>query len=317
MEAGTGTIRSLASGWATIGRVPSHRSGQPRPELSRTTLANWLVTEAAISHRRVGPLAVSETGTPTASPVPVVFLHGIGSSRLAFDTQLTHFASPAGGDRWCLAPDAPGYADSDDVPEIDSLDDYVDHIIGLLDAVGAERADLVGVSWGGVIAARMAANHSSRVRRLVLADTSRGSGVDPARAEAMRGRGEALEAKGPIDFAAARAPRLLSPDAPPELVDAVASEMAAAIRQPGYGQAARAMADTDHSELLGSIPVPTLVVVGEADIVCPPAEAEVLTATVPNASLVVIAAAGHLANREQPDAFNQAVGHFLATTETD
>ncbi len=275
------------------------------------------MSEGSITHRRVGPLAVSEAGALNTSRAPLIFLHGIGSSRLAFDAQLIYFASPSGRGRWCLAPDAPGYADSDDATEIDSLDDYVDHVLDLLDTVGAERADLVGVSWGGVIAARLAANHPTRVRRLVLADTSRGSGVDPARAEVMRGRGDALAAQGAADFAAARAPRLLSPDAPTELVDAVASDMAAAIRQPGYGQAARAMADTDHTKLLASIHAPTLVVVGESDVVCPPAEAEVLTAAIPNASLVVIADAGHLANREQPDAFNRAVDRFLATAEPD
>ncbi len=269
-----------------------------------------------IGFRRIGPLAVSEAVLPPIGQpgLPVVLLHGIGSSRVAFDAQLRHFASDAGGRRWCLAPDAPGYADSDDVPDIDSLTGYVDHVIAMLDAVEARQVDLVGVSWGGVIAARLAATHPARVRRLVLADTSRGSGVDPSKAEVMRGRGDALTAQGNEAFAASRAPRLVSQDAPADLVAAVALEMAAAIRLPGYGQAAAAMADTNHTDLLPTIEVPTLVVVGEADIVCPPSEAEVLTALVPNASLVTIPNAGHLANREQPAAFNRAVGDFFAAT---
>ncbi len=275
------------------------------------------MTTNPVELRRIGPLAVSEAGASVVASAghPVVLLHGIGSSRVAFDAQLRHLASAAGGGRWCLAPDAPGYADSDDVPEIDSLTGYVDHVVAMLDAVGAEQADLVGVSWGGVIAARLAVTHRARIRRLVLADTSRGSGVDPARAAAMRQRGEALAGQTTEAFAAARAPRLLSPDASPDLVVAVASEMAAAIRLPGYGQAAAAMADTDHTDLLPSIEMPTLVVVGQEDIVCPPSEAEVLTALIPNASLVTIPNAGHLANREQPAAFNKAVGDFLAATD--
>ncbi len=259
-----------------------------------------------VTARRVGPLLVSETG-PTGRD-PILFLHGIGSSRRAFDAQLAHF----GATRWCLAPDAPGYAGSDDDPSIASLDDYVDHYLALLDGVGVDGpADVVGVSWGGVVAARLAATHPSRVRHLVLADTSRGSGVDPDRAAAMGTRGAALAAEGAEAFARGRAPRLLSPTAPAALVDRVAADMARAIRLPGYQQAASSMADTDHTDLLPTIDAPTLVVVGEADTVCPPAEAAVLTDLLPDASLVIVPGAGHLANRERPEAVNQAVEAFL------
>ncbi len=260
--------------------------------------------------RRVGLQAVSEVGTPDGHPL--LFLHGIGSSRAGFTAQLEYFGST----RWCLAPDAPGYADSDDDPTIGSLDDYVDHVVALLDGVGAERADIVGVSWGGVIATRVAATRPDRVGRLVLADTSRGSGLDPDRAAAMRARPEILTAEGNDAFARARAPRLLSPEAGVDLLDAVATDMATAIRLPGYAQAAAAMADTDHTPLLRTVAAETLVIVGEADVVCPPSEAAILTELIPDASLVVIPGAGHLANREKPTAFNQAVEAFLTRPQT-
>lgn len=263
----------------------------------------------SIVHRRIGRLAVDQAGRPQGRPI--LFLHGIGSSRRGFAAQLAHF----GRTRWCLAPDAPGYADSEDDPRINSLDHYVDRFVALLDEVGAERADVIGVSWGGVMATRMAATRPERVDRLVLADTSRGSGVDPDRAAAMRARPHTLVAEGAEAFSRARAPRLLSPAAPPELVEAVATDMASAIRSPGYGQAASSMADTDHTELLATIGAPTLVIVGQADIVCPPAEAGILTDLVPDASLVIVPEAGHLANREQPEAFNRAVEAFLNGVE--
>lgn len=264
-----------------------------------------MASGASIVERRIGSLAVSESGRPDGHPI--LFLHGIGSSRRGFAAQLAHF----GADRWCLAPDAPGYADSGDDPAIASLGHYVDRFVALLDDVGAERADVVGVSWGGVIAARLAVTRPDRVGRLVLADTSRGSGVDPIRAAAMRSRPQLLRDEGVERFARTRAPRLLSPAAPPELIASVAADMAAAIRLPGYGQATSSMAETDHTDLLPAISSPTLIVVGEADAVCPPAEAEILTGLVPAASLVIVPGAGHLANREQPEAFNRAVETFL------
>lgn len=253
---------------------------------------------------------MAEAGRPDGHPV--LFLHGIGSSKAAFAAQLAH----VGRSRWCLAPDAPGYAESDDDPTIGSLDDYVARFVALLDQVGADRCDLVGVSWGGVIAVRLAADHPDRVGRLVLADTSRGSGLDPDRAAAMRARADVLRAEGAAALATARSPRLLSPSASADLVESVAADMASAIRLPGYGQAAAAMADTDHTDLLPTLSVPTLVVVGEADVVCPPAEAAILTDLIPDASLVTIPGAGHLANREQPAVFNRAVEEFLAGTRT-
>ncbi|MNL89717.1 3-oxoadipate enol-lactonase 2 [compost metagenome] len=59
--------------------------------------------------------------------------------------------------------------------------------------------------------------------------------------------------------------------------------------------------------------MPTLVIVGEQDPTTPPAEAEAMAKAIPGARLVVIPGAGHLANLEQPDAFNAAVREFMAT----
>ncbi|MEM7339476.1 MAG: alpha/beta hydrolase [Actinomycetota bacterium] len=249
---------------------------------------------------------MSEAGERAA--VPVLFLHGIGSSRSTFALQFAH----VGRNRWCVAPDAPGYGDSDDNPAIVATDDYGAAIVDLLDQLEVRAADLVGVSWGGVIAARLAATHPERVARLVLADSTRGSAVDPARAAAMRARPGALASDGAAAFSQARSHRLLSPAAPSELVAAVAADMAAAIRLPGYAQAANAMARTDNTELFAMIGCPTLVIVGEHDVVCPPAEAAILTEHIHGASLVTIPDAGHLSNRENPIAFNRALDTFWA-----
>ncbi|MGI9595873.1 MAG: alpha/beta fold hydrolase [Acidimicrobiales bacterium] len=261
---------------------------------------------ATISRRRIGPLMVSAAGTPDG--YPLLFLHGIGSAGVAFDPQLAHF----GDSRWCLSPDAPGYAQSDDDPAIASLSDFVDHYIALLDTLEVERADLLGLSWGGVIVTKLAADHPDRVARLILVDTSRGSGINPEKAAGMLARGAAFEAEGAETFAKGRTPRLLAADASAELADRVASTMAAAIRLPGYRQAVASMAETDNTDALRSIAAPTLVIVGTEDQVCPPAESETIAELVPNAALRFIERAGHLTNQEQPERFNQVLDEFLA-----
>ena len=163
----------------------------------------------------------------------------------------------------------------------------------------------------GVIATRMTFRHPNRVRRLVLADTSRGSGRDADKAAAMRSRSTTLATEGAEKLAQSRSHRLLSPDAPADLVARVRRSMASSIRLPGYGQAAGSMADTDHTETLTSIDTPTLVVVGGLDTICPPAEAEQIVSLLPRAHLVVIDGAGHLANQERPDVFNTVIDNFL------
>lgn len=260
---------------------------------------------ADIRHRRVGPLAIAEAGVEVGTPL--LLLHGIGSSSGAFVDQL----GALGGDRWCIAPDAPGYAASDDDETITSIDDFVDHYVRLLDALSVAQTDLLGVSWGGVIATRFALNHPGRVRRLVLADTSRGSGRTPEKAAAMRTRADTLAADGAEHLASSRSARLVAPDAPPALVQRVAGLMATSIRLPGYGQAAASMADTDHTRALPSITVPTLVVVGALDTICPPDEAHKIASLVPHSRLVAIDGAGHLANQEQPADFNHEITQFL------
>jgi pimeloyl-ACP methyl ester carboxylesterase len=68
---------------------------------------------------------------------------------------------------------------------------------------------------------------------------------------------------------------------------------------------------------LPHIAVPTLVLVGADDVVTPPDKAQFLADSIPNAQLVTLSGAGHLANLENPDAFNSAVREFLDRLPVD
>jgi pimeloyl-ACP methyl ester carboxylesterase len=67
----------------------------------------------------------------------------------------------------------------------------------------------------------------------------------------------------------------------------------------------------DSTELLPSIEVPTLVVVGEADALTPPAASEAMTAAIPGARLVRIPGAGHLTPMERPRAVADSLAEFF------
>jgi pimeloyl-ACP methyl ester carboxylesterase len=247
---------------------------------------------------------VVEAGDPTAPAL--VLLHGIGSSGDAFLAQVPAFA-----DRWrLLAPDAPGYGESDDPAAAPGIDGFADAVARLLDDAGIDRCVLLGVSWGGVIATRFALRHPDRLRALVLADTSRGSGFDPERAAMMAERA-AQYAADPVGFVRDRTPLLVADTTPASVVADIASIMDRACRMPGYGYAAASLGETDHTPDLGRIHVPTLVVVGEHDRVCPPADSRLLADGIPGALYTEVPDSGHLPNQECPEAFNRVVGDWL------
>src|SRR5437763_516788 len=102
-------------------------------------------------------------------------LHGIGSSSRAFRHQLKALSDTFDVIAW----DAPGYGQSEDPSEPLTLADLADRVVLLLDELGLQRADILGVSMGGVIAQLVYHLHPERVRSLVLCDTRAGVGAVP------------------------------------------------------------------------------------------------------------------------------------------
>lgn len=237
---------------------------------------------------------------------PLLFLHGIGSSSRSFLSQLLHWTDR----RMAMAWDAPGYGRSILATKRMTMTRYAEAVRGLVSHMAAERVHLVGVSFGGVIATRVALDHPEMLESLVLADTTVGSGSDPKRAAAMLSRPAGLADMGAMAFAQERAPRLLSAEAPASLVERVTREMAE-VPLDAYRAAAVAMAETDHTRLLADIAVPTLILVGEKDAITPVEDAERLHSAISGSQLRVVPGAGHLANRERPSEFNAEIDRFI------
>ena len=95
---------------------------------------------------------------------PLLFLHAAGGAGAWLDF---HRLLAAGGYD-VIAPDHPGFGKSDDFPEVEAMDDLVYHYLDLLDALGLERAHVVGASFGGWIAAELAVAAPHRVGSLAL-----------------------------------------------------------------------------------------------------------------------------------------------------
>ncbi|GHB61625.1 3-oxoadipate enol-lactonase [Streptomyces viridiviolaceus] len=255
---------------------------------------------------------VEEAGTD--GPL-LLCLHGIGSSSASFAPQLATLS-----DRFRVAAwDAPGYGRSPDPDGPLHLDGFADAAAEVILARGGS-AHVLGVSWGGVIALRLAVRHPRLVRSLVVADSSPGSGTDPEKAAAMRARVPELASLGPRAFAERRGPRLVSADASAELVRRVVDTMAAAVRLPGYAHAAESMASADLRPDLAHITAPALVLCGDKDQVTGPDAAQALAGGLHKAAYVIVKDAGHLANQEQPERFNAWVLshlHIATNPNTD
>jgi pimeloyl-ACP methyl ester carboxylesterase len=253
------------------------------------------------------------------APNLLVLVHAYPLGVRMWEPQLAAAADasgPFGADWRMVAVALPGF-DGNDPPGEASMDAYARHVLAVLDREApAETAALCGLSMGAYVAFAILRLAPDRIGRLVLADTR--AGADGEEAAAGRRRTLArLAEEGVASIAEDMLPKLLGTTS-----QRGRPALAARLRGLIQGQspdtiatATRAMMGRpDSTPLLGTIRVPTLVVVGEEDTLTPPAEAQRINSAIPDARLVQIPEAGHLPNMENPDAFNEALRAFLSGT---
>lgn len=246
-------------------------------------------------------MGLEDAGAGPATPI--IFLHGVGSDKSVWRPQVEHF----GRGRRAVAFDYPGYGESDFSHDA-MRDDFAASIFAALDALHIERVHVCGLSLGGVIAIAMYAAAAERCASLILADSFAvhpdGEGIYQRSVEASRDIGMRALAEARVDV-------LLGSAATAELRAEVVETMAR-IDPEAYAIGARAVWLADQRGRAAAIRAPTLVLVGAEDRVTPPALSRELAALIPGARIEVIDGAGHLANAEQPGAFDAAVDRFLA-----
>jgi 3-oxoadipate enol-lactonase len=188
-----------------------------------------------------------------------------------------------------------------------SIDELGRDLLRMLDEAGLERASICGVSLGGPTAMWVAAKEPGRIDRLVLACTSARFGMPRQWLE----RATTVREKGLKPIADSIVARWFTPRAPSELVAGFREQLA---RTPAadYARLCEALAGWDFRERLGEIRAPTLVLAGAQDQATPLSDAELLADRIPDAKLVVVPDAAHLANVEQPEVFSRLVLDHLA-----
>lgn len=213
--------------------------------------------------------------------------------------------------------DMPGYGDSaplaDDPLTFRALAGAAADFIALL---GDDRAHVVGISMGGMIAQYLAAWHPERVRSLTLLSSSPAFGLDGTAPAAWQAARLAPLDRGqePADFA----DRVLRSLAGPAISDEAFAQQRTAMARITSAALRRSivcLVTHDTRPLLADIAAPTLVLVGDLDAETPVGYSRYLAEHIAGATLSVVPGAGHLLNAEAPEAVDELICEHLDRVE--
>ncbi|PHP66372.1 alpha/beta hydrolase [Zhengella mangrovi] len=244
----------------------------------------------------------------------LVMLHGIGSNASSFDG-----LSAALPEDWTLvAWNAPGYGGSRPLETgWPTAGAYADRLAEVAAALNLPPFLLAGHSLGTLMATAFAKRHPALVQGLVLLACAQGHGAAAgALGDKAQKRLDDLAARGTTEFARTRAPRLMfRPETMPEVRDRAIAAMAA-INPDGYAQAVRMLATGDQASDAAGVRVPSLVMVGDKDVITPPAQSRGVHDALAEASpdqphlFQTVPDAGHILHQEYPAAVADPVVSF-------
>lgn len=256
-------------------------------------------------------LHYSVTGRPGGPPV--VMVQGLGADKHLWDLQRLALAP-----RYrTIALDNRGAGRSDKPPGPYSVAQMARDVITVMDHVGVADAHIVGASMGGVITQTLTVLHPQRVRSLTLACTA--CRHAEWRRQLLADWAELAQTQGIGAMTAQAARWVIGPRSLRRVSPAVGMFGPVARRRPPHAFAAQIDAildaDGDLADALGAIRAPTLVVVGNQDILTPRGDAEELAELIPTAELAVISGAAHGFMIEHATTFNRLLLNFLGRAE--
>jgi pimeloyl-ACP methyl ester carboxylesterase len=228
---------------------------------------------------------------------PIVFLHAYVDSWFSYSRVLPLLSS----EYHSFAPDQRGHGDSDKPQCCYTADDYAADVDAFMEAVGIEKATLVGDSSGGLIAQRVALDYPHRVSRLVLI----GSPTTLVNNEAVRELGEqmlaGLEDPIPPEFVREFVLGTVHDPLPEEFLAGAVSQSLKVPARVWRDYYEEVVLTADDTARLHEIGAPTLILWGEQDALLPREEQERRAAAIPDATLKVYPETGHLAHWVRPE----------------
>jgi pimeloyl-ACP methyl ester carboxylesterase len=255
------------------------------------------------------------------SGAPVVFVHEFAGDIRSWEPQLRHFAR-----RYrAIAYNARGYPPSDVPGEVErySQERARDDIRAVLDALGIDRAHVVGLSMGAFATLHFGMSYPERARSLTVAGG--GYGAHPARharfqtearalAKQMREQGMAALAAGYGHGATRIQLQAKDPRGFDEFIDQLLDHSPLGSANTMAGYQARRPSLYDLTEEMARIEVPTLLMIGDEEE--PALEANLLMKRcIKTSGLAVLPKSGHSINLEEPSLFNRLLEDFLHSVE--
>ena len=244
-----------------------------------------------------------------ASAPAVLMIQGLGADKHGWDMQRVVLATKYR----VIALDNRGAGRSDKPFGHYTLEQMADDAIAVLDAVGVERAHVVGASMGGAISQIVGLKYPERVNSLTLACTACRN--HPWRRELLHGWATTATEQGMGAMASEAARWVIGPRSFRRLLPAFGWLGPLAMGRTAHAFVAqvKAILDVDESvsEQLEQVDIPTLVLVGNQDILTPRGDSEEIADRMPNAELVVISGAAHGFMVEHASTFNKVLLEFL------
>jgi 3-oxoadipate enol-lactonase len=238
-----------------------------------------------------------------ASGPALIFVHGVGSTAAIWDAQLEAF----GGDFRAVALELRGNgALADPDPAQITREGFAQDVLAVAEAAGIDRFTIVGCSLGGVVAFELWKRVPERIEAMVIVGSF--AQYPNAQAYADGVKAAASEAGDMANFGAIRAAKL---GLPPDRTRVTIGQMACK-SIPCYIASTQATWTGDYRDVLPTIDVPVLVSRGERDAVATRDLSDEITAGIPGARYVEIPDAGHVANADNPEAFNRELRAFLS-----
>jgi pimeloyl-ACP methyl ester carboxylesterase len=248
---------------------------------------------------------------PVVDPEPLLMIMGLSGSSRMWWRLLPHVSRR----HQAIVFDHRGTGDSDPVTRPLRMGDFVADALAVLDAAGIERAHVIGVSMGGMIAQQLALDHRDRVRSLVLGCTTAGggTGAPPWRLLATSALRPLL---GPERTFPIVAPALYAPRTRRERPERVREDLGIRIAdgtsaRTTYAQMAAIAGHDTRNRLHELGGIPTLVLHGDDDALVPPARGRELAAGIPGARLELLPDCGHMLTTDAEELATEAIlGHL-------
>lgn len=238
---------------------------------------------------------------------PVAFIHGLGADSGSWDDEQSHFAK-----RYrTIAYDVRGHGKSSRGGAY-SLENHVEDLRCLLDALGIDRCAVMGASMGSYIAQGFATKYPQRVKELALIVTkSNGMTSSSARIlEEHKFELETLTHREKQQFLLGYA---FGPNVEPQKKQAhIRKLMSSLLSEDEMAAAAGALAGFDFREALPGVTAKTVVIAGSYDRLNPPSEGAVCASLIPGSRFVELTRSGHFPVVEQRHDYLQALDSLVA-----